>query len=122
MLKYAKIVNEETKLCEVGDGDNSAFYQSIGMTEMEVEQAYNGFWYLQGYAPEKSAKETAQEKIDELKTKLTATDYIDNKFIEAIVKNDVSLLDTLKAKYNDTLDERQKIRNQIDELREIINE
>ena len=56
MKKYAKIINEETKQCEVGLGTNSAFYQSIGMTEMEVEQAYNGSWYLQGYAPEKPAK------------------------------------------------------------------
>lgn len=53
MKKYAKIVNEETKACEVGLGTNSAFYQSIGMTEMEVEQAYDGSWYLVGFAPEK---------------------------------------------------------------------
>lgn len=53
MKKYAKIINEETKQCEVGLGTNSAFYQSIGMTEMEVEQAYNGNYYIKGYAPEK---------------------------------------------------------------------
>ena len=53
MKKYAKIINEETKLCEVGLGTNSAFYQSIGMKEMEVEQDYAGNWYLAGYAPEK---------------------------------------------------------------------
>ena len=55
MKKYAKIINEETKSCEVGLGTNSAFYQSIGMTEMEVEQAYDGSWYLVGFAPEKPA-------------------------------------------------------------------
>ena len=53
MRKYAKITNEETKLCDIGDGTNSAFYKSIGMTEMEVEQGYNGSWYLAGYAPAK---------------------------------------------------------------------
>lgn len=121
MKKYAKIINEETKLCDVGLGTNSASYQSIGMTEMEVEQAYDGSWYLQGFAPEKPAKETAQEKIVELKAELGKTDYIDNKFIEAIVKNDMILLDTLKTKYKDTLEERQAIRMQIDELEEIIN-
>ena len=121
MKKYAKVVNEETKACEVGLGTNVAFYQSIGMTEMEVEQAYDGSWYLQGYAPEKPAKETAQEKIEELKAELGKTDYIDNKFIEAIVKNDMILLDTLKVKYKDKLEERQAIRNRIDELEEIIN-
>ena len=51
MKKYAKIINEETKACEVGLGTNSAFYKSIGMSEMDVEQAYNGQWYVKGYAP-----------------------------------------------------------------------
>lgn len=66
-------------------------------------------------------KEETVAKIEELKAQLSATDYIDNKFIEAIVKNDMILLDTLKTKYKDTLEERQAIRNQIDELEEIIN-
>ena len=60
MKKYAKIINEE-KLCEVGLGTNIGFYKSIGMTEQEVEQAWNGSWYLQGYAPEKP-KPTDEEQ------------------------------------------------------------
>lgn len=51
MKKYAKVTNKETKACEVGLGTNIDFYQSIGMTEMDVEQAYNGQWYVKGYAP-----------------------------------------------------------------------
>ena len=61
MKKYAKIINEETKACEVGLGTNSKFYQSIGMVEMEVEQAYDGGWYLQGFAPEKPVEELQAE-------------------------------------------------------------
>ena len=122
MKKYAKVINEETKLCEVGLGTNSAFYQSIGMVEMEVEQAYDGGWYAKGYAPEKPVKEDAQEKIYELEAKLARSDYIDNKFIEAIVKGDNELLDALKIKYKDKLEERQAIRNRIDELREIVDD
>lgn len=57
MLKYAKIINEETKLCEVGIGTNTEFYKSIGMTEIEVEQAYDGSWYVKGFAPEKPVEE-----------------------------------------------------------------
>lgn len=53
MIKYAKVINEETKACEVGLGTDSDYYQSIGMTEMEVEQAYDGSWYLKGYIPTK---------------------------------------------------------------------
>lgn len=48
---YAKIENEETKEVSVGIGTNAKFYKSIGMTEMDVEQAYNGQWYVKGYAP-----------------------------------------------------------------------
>ena len=62
MKKYAKIVNEETKLCEVGLGTNSKFYKSIGMTEMEVEEAYNGLWYVKGYAPEKPIPTEEEQK------------------------------------------------------------
>lgn len=61
MKKYAKVINEETKACEVGTGTNVEFYRSIGMSEMEVEQAYDGQWYLKGYAPEKP---TEQKEAD----------------------------------------------------------
>ena len=62
MIKYAKVINEETKLCEVGLGTNSAFYQSIGMVEMDVEQSFDGSWYLLGFAPQKSLDELKQVK------------------------------------------------------------
>lgn len=41
------------------------------MTEMEVEQAYNGEWYLKGYAPIKP-EPTIQDKILELEGQITA--------------------------------------------------
>ena len=62
MLKYAKIIDENLKICQVGTGTNSKFYESIGMTEMEVEQAYNGTWYVLGYAPNPTIDEQ-NEKI-----------------------------------------------------------
>lgn len=74
MLKYAKIVNEETKQCEVGIGTNTNFYKSIGMIEMEVEQAYDGNWYVKGYVPEKPTEVLAQEKRAERNAILDATD------------------------------------------------
>ena len=61
MKMYAKIINEETKACEVGLGTNNNFYASIGMEEMEVEQAYDGSWYLKGYAPEKPTEQKEAE-------------------------------------------------------------
>lgn len=65
MKHYAKIINEETKACEVGTGKNTAFYESIGMTEMDVEQAYDGTWYVAGYAPEEPEKTYIEKRVAE---------------------------------------------------------
>jgi hypothetical protein len=51
MKKYAKIINESTKQVQVGVGCPDEYYIEIGMTLMDVEQAYNGLWYIEGYAP-----------------------------------------------------------------------
>ena len=58
---FVKVIDEATKLCDVGTGSNTKFYQSIGMTEQEVEQAWNGSWYLKGYAPTKPQEEKEKE-------------------------------------------------------------
>lgn len=57
MLKYAKIINEQTKQCDVALGN----YVPSGFTQMEVEQAYNGAWYVAGYAPQKPQEVKEQE-------------------------------------------------------------
>lgn len=61
MKRYAKVINQETKLCDVACGTDTEYYKSIGMSEQEVEQAYNGQWYIKGYAPEKSDSIKATE-------------------------------------------------------------
>lgn len=63
--RYAKIIDEETKEVEVGVGCSNEYYIEIGMTLMRVEQAYNGCWYVAGYAPKKP-----QPTIDEQKAKI----------------------------------------------------
>ena len=75
MKKYAKVINKETKACEVGTGTNSKFYQSIGMTEREVEQAWDGAWYLAGYAPQKPQEEKEKE-VKDVREQYFA-DYVD---------------------------------------------
>ena len=79
MKKYAKINNEQTKSVDVGVGTNTTFYKSIGMTEMEVEQAYNGQWYLLGYAPTQPIEEVRQVKLSELSTQALAFEENVNK-------------------------------------------
>ena len=71
MIKYAKIINQKTGLCEVGLGTNTSFYQSIGMEELDVQQSdIDGNWYISELCPLKSdeIKELEeQERIAKLK-------------------------------------------------------
>ena len=70
--KYAKVKNEETKVCDVGIGMNDAFYESLGFTKQEVEQSYTGEWYLKGYAPSKPEPTNAEKvQVLEQETGLT---------------------------------------------------
>lgn len=82
MLKYAKIENEETKRCSVGLGTNTEFYKSIGMVEMDVEQSYNGSWYIAGYVPEKPEEVMIEEEITELQNYLNGTDWYAIRYAE----------------------------------------
>lgn len=67
MIKYAKIINEETGLCEVGLGTNSSFYQSIGMVKLDVQQSdIDGGWYLTEKCPMKTDEEKANKIRNEL--------------------------------------------------------
>lgn len=68
MKLYAQIIDEKSKLCTIGMGENTDFYKSIGMVEMEVEQAYNGNWYIKGYAPSQPLDELKAQKIDTFKS------------------------------------------------------
>lgn len=67
MLKYAQIVDETAGTVNVGLGDNSEFYESIGMSLMDVEQAADGGWYLVGKVPAPSAEYQAQQLYATLK-------------------------------------------------------
>ena len=65
MRKFAKIINNETKECEVGIGTNSRFYESIGMTELDVAQSENGAWYLNGFVPAPTPKSYIEKRLEE---------------------------------------------------------
>ena len=79
MIKYAKITNKETGLCEVGLGSNVQFYQSIGMAQLDVQQSdLDGNWYLKGYAPMKTAEQKAQEEHERIQELfMTRSDFFD---------------------------------------------
>ena len=73
MIKYAKIINEETGLCEVGLGTNTSFYQSIGMEELDVKQSdIDNAWYLVGKCPMKTDEQKEFEEKERI-AKLSLT-------------------------------------------------
>lgn len=70
MFKYAKLINEETGLCEIATGTNIDFYKSIGMTQQDVELSdVDNNWYLSEKCPHKSDKEKAAEREANFKSK-----------------------------------------------------
>lgn len=67
MIKYAKITNSETGLCEVGLGTNAEFYQSIGMVELDVQQSdIDSNWYLLDKCPMKTDEQKELEERERL--------------------------------------------------------
>ena len=61
MKKYAKIINEETKVVSIALGSNPP----KDYAEMDVEQAYNGDWYITGYAPLRPEPTYAEKRLAE---------------------------------------------------------
>ena len=73
MIKYAKILNQETGLCEVGLGTNTEFYQSLGMTQLDVQQSdIDSCWYLVDKCPMKTDEQKELEENIRI-SKLTCT-------------------------------------------------
>ena len=76
---YCKYDNETKKCLEVGTGTNTEFYKSIGMIDMEVEQAYDGSYWLKGYAPTQPIEEVRQAKLSDLSAQALAFEENVNK-------------------------------------------
>ena len=76
MIKYAKVIDNNSGLCEVGLGINIEFYKSIGMTKLDVKQSdIDGAWYLADKCPMKSDEQKEQEERERIaKLYLTGAD------------------------------------------------
>ena len=72
MQKYARLIDKENKICEVGLGTDKQAYASAGMSLQDVEQAWDGSWYLAGYAP-KQPEPTAEEQVAKLEAETGLT-------------------------------------------------
>ena len=125
MKKYAKIINEETKLCQVGSGSNTDFYKSIGMVEMEVEQAYDGNWYLAGYAPvkpeptkeeqQKAREEAYRAEVDPITCHINRLK--DEEQTAEVIAEVASLVEERKAKVEEI---KQRFQYPVEESEEVI--
>lgn len=63
MIKYAKVINNLSGLCETAEGSNIDFYKSIGMTQLDVEQSEkDNNWYLASKCPHYTPEEKAQQR------------------------------------------------------------
>ena len=102
--KYAKL--DENGNLQVGIGTDVDFYKSIGMTLMDVEQGWDGNWYLEGQVPQKPQKNVLQEELQEQQDILSSTDWYAIRFADS----GVEIPADIKAK-------RQAAREKIDELR-----
>lgn len=79
MIKYARVINEETGLCEVGLGTNNRFYISIGMKQMDVQKSdIDGNWYLADKCPMKTDEQKKQEEQNRiLELSVSKSDFFD---------------------------------------------
>lgn len=107
MKAFAIIIDDKTKKCAVGMGEDVEFYKKAGMTEEEVEQAWDGAFYISGYAPDKPEEITAAEEISILKQKLADSDYAIIKIAEGAAT---------REEYADVIKQRAEWRTQINEL------
>ena len=99
--------DENTKKCTlVGTGSNEDFYKSIGLEDLEVEQAYNGDYYLKGYAPNHNLDELKSDKLAEL-TMITA------KFDNQLVNTDMIIKSSLGFSINADLRSQNNLRGLI---------
>lgn len=100
--------DENTKKCtEVGTGTNTKFYKSIGMVDMEVEQAYDGSYYLKGYAPTKPLYELKADKLNELAS-------ITSKYDNQLVNTDMIINSSLGFTVNADLRSQNNLRGLIE--------
>ena len=111
MKKYAKILDDEKKLVSVVVSENPdvPYFESRGFTLQEVEQSYNGSWYLAGYAPIKPAPTNEEIKAERERLYVLYTDKLKNDYDEDIARYGLESSEALASK-KIWLDKKDEIR------------
>lgn len=74
MKKLAKIINEQTGLCDIALGDNTKFFLSQGFVELDVQKSdIDGNWYLTDKCPMKSDEEKTNARKQTFYTQFIQT-------------------------------------------------
>lgn len=98
MLKYGKIINEDTGLCMIGLTGNVEFFKSVGMTQLDVEQSdIDQQWYLSDKCPMKEHN----EKIIEEKTRIGKLNLTPREVFLAIYRDKGITPEQLEASITD---------------------
>lgn len=76
MICRYKVYKPKTHEVLIAVGDNIPLFESMGYTEVgEVEQAYNGRYFIAGYAPTKPQEEIEKQVRAERDRRLAETDW-----------------------------------------------
>lgn len=115
-----KLVKEQSGnvFLQVFEGTNTEWALSHGFTEVDVEQGYDGKWYVKGYAPAKPQSVINEERIAELKANIAATDSIVLEMAENALLNGGNLVVAMETQdeYSTILNNRAAWRAEIAEL------
>lgn len=107
MIKYAKVIDNETKKVDVGLGSDEQYYQAIGMTKMDVEQAYDHQWYVSGYAPAKPHNQEIKEQIVALEKQVTDRNIRDAILGDEWAINKITQIESQIAELREQLDQME---------------
>lgn len=100
----AMLIDEETKEYKIL---NQIDAEKAGIELVDLDVAWDGRWYLAGYAPAKPQSEIDAEEVAELKRQLTASDYAIIKIAEGAATAE---------EYAELIAKRQEWRARINEL------
>lgn len=112
MKAFAIIIDETTKKCAVGLETDAEAYKKMGMSELEVEQGYDGSWYLAGHAPAgPTEEEKRQWRIGEIKAELNGLDTKSARPLRAVLAGTAT--DEDRARLTELETEAQKLREEM---------
>lgn len=92
MIKYAKIIDENTGLVAVGEGNNYNFFKKYGFNKLNVQQSdIDNQWYLTEKCPTKTSDEKLQEARQNKYAEITEKYDYANKYLVFKVDEDQEL-------------------------------